>query len=207
MSLPNYRITFLHSKECDYWGKNRRGLQAESCPTFREWADQYYPIIAECLSRIRYIGINDVWWFHEPFIEITWLTDEPEKAEKAFAVVEAYLSMMGITDYHRHYPTGGQFADWFCVNEEERLFGAKRHVLSAQWVLLYRQHQQAVDTGMGVRAQVGRTIHTICNPLGLNYKDEAKICFSRGLICLLFCWLPFSKARWVYKHVFRQPYP
>lgn len=207
MSLPNYRITFYHDREVDYWGRNRRGLQAESFPTFRQWADERYPLIEACIARIRMLGIEHVWWFHEPFIEITWLCDDPARAELAFIEVETFLTLNGVTDARRHPPSNGQFADWFCRNEEERLFGAKRHALSAQWVQLYREHQGAVDSGMGVRAQVGRTIHTICNPLGLNYIEEAKVCFSRGLICLLFRWLPFKRAVWIYKTIFRQQYP
>lgn len=206
MSLPNYRITFYHDRQCDYWGKNRRKLQAESYPTFRQWADEHYPIIKGCLGRARLHGVPDVWWFHEPFIEITWLCDDPARAEHLFAHLEAYLAAEGVTDARRHYPSNGQFADWFCRNEEERLFGAKRHALSARWVELYREHQGPVDAGMGVRAQVGRTIHTICNPLGLNYTEEAKVCFARGALCVLFRFLPFNKAVWIYKHILRQTY-
>ncbi len=207
MSLPNYRLTFLHDKQCDYWGKNRCSLQAESYPTFQQWADEHWSTIELCLDEVRAQGIKDVWFFHEPFIEITWLCYDAAQSEATFAAIERNLVALGITDARRHYPTNGQFADWFCRNEGERRFGAKRHALSCQWVELYREHKEAVDTGMGVRAQVGRTIHTICNPLGLNYIDEAKICFSRGLICLLFRWFPFPKAVWIYKHVFRQAYP
>ncbi len=205
--MNNYRITYHHNRECDYWGRNQRKLQAESHPGFRQWADEHYPLIKTVIDRIRGWGVKHVWWFHEPFIEITWLSDDPVISEAIFADVEALLSEHGVTDMQRHPPANGSFGEWFCRNEREREFGAKRYALAAQWVELYREYQPAVDAGMGVQCQVGRTVHAICNPLGLNYLDEAKICFSRGLICVLFRFLPFAKAVWVYKRVFRQDYP
>lgn len=204
--MNNYRITFHHNLDCDYWGTNKRKLQAESYPNFNQWASRHWPVIKTCLGIVRQSGIQHVWFFHEPFIEITWLSDDPLASERAWVALEAYLTSMGVTDFHRHPPANGNFGEWFCRNEREREFGAKRYALASQWVELYREYQDAVDTGMGVKAQVGRTVHGICNPLGLNYWDEAKICFSRGLICVLFRFLPFAKAVWIYKHIFRQTY-
>ena len=103
-------------------------------------------------------------------------------------------------------PANGSFVDWFCVGENEKEFGGKRHDLSRQFVELYNEYKDSVDNGKGLKEQVKRTIHTICNPLGLNYMDEAYICFSRGLICVLFRFFSFNKAVWIYKNIFRQKY-
>ncbi len=204
--MNNYRITYHHNRECDYWGKNKRKLQAESHPNFRAWANEHYPLIKDIIAVIRAHGVRHVWWFHEPFIEITWLCDDPAVSDSIFDAVDGMLKDRGVTDMQRHPPANGNFGEWFCRNEREREFGAKRYALASQWVELYREYQADVDSGMGVHAQVGRTVHGICNPLGLNYWDEAKVCFSRGLICVLFRFLPFARAVWVYKNIFRQVY-
>jgi hypothetical protein len=205
--MNNYRITFLHDKQCDYWGKNPRGLQAEAHVGFRAWADEHWAYVKKCLDIVRSEGIQYVWFFHEPFIEVTWLCDNRDTSLAAFTRLEAYLDSVGITDYRRHFPENGKFADWYCRNEREREFGAKCHSLCAQWVELYREYKEDVDRGMGLDGQVKRTIHRISNPAGINYIEEAKCCFSRGLICVLFRLLPFNKAVWVYKKVLRQDYP
>lgn len=85
-------------------------------------------------------------------------------------------------------------------------FGGRRHAICTNWIQNYMQHKDGVDGGKGLEEQVKRTIHTLCNPLGLNYLKEAKICFSRGLICLLFRFFKFSTAVWIYTKVFRQRY-
>ena len=56
--MNNYRITYHHARECDYWGHNKRGLQAESHPHFRAWADEHYPVIAALLAMIRAHGVE-----------------------------------------------------------------------------------------------------------------------------------------------------
>lgn len=201
--MPSYRATFLHSVECDYWGTNKRKLQAESYLNFHQLHVKYYHIIKKIKKYAHTtVGIEDFWHFYEPHIEITWMSDETQ-AKKLYKFIEKVLKEEGITDLKKEQGMG---EDWFCLSALEREFGGKRHALSSDFVDLVDNYGSSIETGKGIHAQVGRTIHTICNPLGINYWDEAKICFSRGLICVLFRFFEFSKAVWIFKNIFRQKY-
>lgn len=199
-----YRATFLHEVECDYWGNNKKGLQAESYLNFKMLHEKYYPIIKKIRERAKEIGIKYIWHFYEPYIEITWYST-PAQAQGLYRVIKTILAKEGIKAEIQK-PTGDGMADWFCMNDQEREFGGKRHALSAEFVALVDEYKDDIEKGKGVNEQIKRTIHTICNPLGINYIDEAKICFSRGLICVLFRFFEFKRAVWIYKNLFRQKY-
>jgi len=199
-----YRATFLHEIECDYWGSNKKGLQPESYLNFKTLHEKYYPMIRRIRERAKDIGVKYIWHFYEPYIEITWYST-PEQAEEVYKAIEKTLAESSIKTKIEK-PTGDGMADWFCMNDQEREFGGKRHALSAEFVSLVYEYRGAIESGKGINEQVKRTIHTICNPLGINYIDEAKICFSRGLVCVLFRFFSFKNAVWIYKNIFRQKY-
>ena len=134
-----------------------------------------YPIIKHIKELARQADITNFWYFYEPCIEITWLSDDSKKSEILFEEIEKYLKSLMIVDYRRKYPKDGEFADWFCCSEEEREFGAKRHSLCSDFVDLYHEYKDSIDNGKGLRKQIERTIHTLCNPLGISYKDEYKL--------------------------------
>lgn len=198
--MNNYRITFAHHLQI----KKGKLLQAEAYDYFKD-SLKYYPVVEKILEKAKEIGIKDIWFFYEPYIEITWLSDKDQSNELFHAAVQVCLDN-NIDDWKMLTPENGDFGEWFCESEEEREFGAKRYSLCRQFVQLYNKYKEPVDKGKGLRKQVERTIHGLCNPLGLTYWEEAKLCFSRGLICLLFIFLPFEKAVYVYKNVFRQKY-
>lgn len=200
--MQTYRATFLHSIECDYWGNNPRSLQAESYLNFPMVHAKYYRLVKEIKDKAKGFGIIDFWYFYEPHVELTWFSDE-EQANKLYAEIELIMTREKITDLKKEQGMG---ADWFCCNDGEREFGGKRHAFSSDFVDLIEKYRNNIEAGKGVHEQVKRTIHTICNPLGINYWDEAKICFSRGLICVLFRIFSFNKAVWIYKKIFRQKY-
>jgi hypothetical protein len=199
-----YRATFLHDIECDYWGNNPKKLQAESFVTFRTLHEKFYPIIRSIREQAKDLGVKYIWHFYEPYIEITWYST-PEQALEVYGIIKKVLRECGLSD-DIEMPTGKDMADWFCHNDKEREFGGKRHALCGEFVQLIDEYKDAIKEGKGVEEQVKRTIHTICNPLGLNYIDEAKICFSRGLICILFRFFNFNRAVWIYRNIFRQKY-
>jgi hypothetical protein len=204
--MNNYRVTFLHSVNCDYWGTNKKGLQAESYVNFSQLHEKYYrKFVIPIREAAKNLGIHSIWCFYEPFIEITWIATE-EQSNALFRDIDNLLMENNITDCHKYTPKDGNFAEWFCNNELERSFGAERYGICAQLVKLFYVYECPIKDGKGKREQVKRTIHGLCNPLGLNYKDEAYICFSRGLICLLFVFFDFKKAVWIYKNIFRQKY-
>lgn len=199
--MNNYRIEFLFpDSKVNYY-------QAESYENFKELAEKYYPIVRHIKGLAWDKNIHNIWHFYEPHVEITWVDrDDDYISNKLFDEIENYLKSIGINDYKRKYPKDGEFSDWFCTSDREREFGAKRHALCSEFVDLYNGYKKDIDEGKGLRKQVERTIHTLCNPLGIDYKTEAKLCFSRGLICLLFCYLSFDNAVWVYRKIFRQEY-
>ena len=183
-----------------------KGLQAEASPDFAEVHKKLFPVIRDICDEARLYGIRYIWHFYEPYAEITWYAnDTTPDANRLF---EGWLKKkVEAAGYHDvEFQGGEQLADWFCLNEREREFGGKRHDLCNQFVTLVEEYRDAIEAGKGVHQQVKRTIHTICNPLGIGYWEEAKICFSRGLICLLFKVLPFKRAVWVYTKIFRQSY-
>jgi len=199
-----FRANFLGEVECDYWGNNKRNLQAESYMDFSDLHERYYPLIKEVRQKAKKIGIKYIWHFYEPYIEITWYSSNAQ-AKQVYSIIEKALASRGIKTKIEK-PTGDGMADWFCNNDREREFGGKRHALSGEFVALINEYEEDINRGKGVNEQVKRTIHTICNPLGINYIDEAKICFSRGLICVLFRFFKFKTAVWIYKNIFRQKY-
>lgn len=202
--MNNYRVVIPLDKSCNYWGK--KNLQAESSYTFPEVYKRYYYAVKSLRTIAKSLGIQKIWCFFEPDIEITWIsTDEQAKVlidllESVYKFSDSKLKMTITT------PKDGQFAEWFGNNPEELEFGAHRYAICADLVDLFDSYKHSIKDGKGVKKQVERTIHAICNPLGLNYMDEAKICFSRGLICLLFRFFSFKKAVWIYKNIFRQKY-
>jgi hypothetical protein len=199
-----FRATFLHEIDCDYWGNNKKKLQAESYLNFHTLHKKYYPLIKEIREKAKKAGVKYIWHFYEPYIEITWYGTDAQAAI-VYKIIEWALIRRNIKTKIEK-PTGDGMADWFCNNVEEREFGGKRHALSAEFVALINEYEDAIVLGKGVNEQVKRTIHTICNPLGINYIDEAKICFSRGLVCVLFRFFNFKNAVWIYKNIFRQKY-
>lgn len=204
--MQAYRITFCHDVECNYWGKNKKQLQAESYLNFSELHDHFYPIIDGIKLRAKNYGIPYIWYFYEPFVEITWFGIDKKTNEFFLESVKRLLNSYAIFDIHEHESENGEIIDWFCENENEREFGGKIHSKCSEIAELFYQYNKDIKNGKGKKEQVKRTIHRICNPIGLNYLDEAYICFSRGLICLLFKFFSFKKAIWIYKNIFRQKY-
>ncbi len=166
---------------------------------------KYYPLIREIRATAKGIGIESIWYFYEPYIEITWLGTE-EQSELLFKSIDMVCNHYGFDHVDKLRPKDGNFGDWFCHSENEREFGCKTHSLCADFADLCHTYQHSIELGNGLREQVKRTIHRMCNPLNLSYKDEAYICFSRGLICLLFIFFKFNRAVWIYRKIFRQKY-
>lgn len=162
------------------------------------------------VSRIKALacdyGIENIWHFYEPYIEITWLNDNVKQNQQFINALWGVLESENIKDGTITLNAPDQWADWFCKNEHERYFGALIHSHCSKMATLFDVYSYHIRNGKGKKEQVKRTIHRLCNPLGLNYMEEAGICFSRGLICLLFCFFSFKKAVWIYTKIFRQKY-
>ena len=175
--------------------------------TVEEAPKIFYNIIRHIKNLANEADINQIWYFYEPHVEVTWLSDDEHKSNIFLKEIERYLGSLNIfNEWRVKTPKDGEFADWWGKNTEENIFGAKVHVLCSKFVDLYEDNKEVVDNGRGLRKQVERTIHRLCNPLGIDYLEEAKLCFSRGLICLLFTMFSFERAVWIYRNIFRQDY-
>ncbi len=197
--MNNYRIEYGKSVECSYWNKSK-GLQAESVPNFRDLPKKFWPDLSSIYAKAAELGIKYIWHFYEPYVELTWLSDDVEASEK---LIEYVKSIIDYDDINVRRPADGVFADWYCTSEREREFGAKRHALCAEWVKLYNEYKDAVDNGKGLEFQVARTIHTLANPLGLNYQDEGRFCFRRGVAAFLYRYFSYGTSQFICKKILR----
>ena len=171
-----------------------------------DFAVKDYPIIREILQLSKQYNIMHIWFFYEPHPEITWLCDNEKDSERLMEDIRLVLINNNITNFKFKTPSDGDFADWWGRNDKENEFGGKVQSYCTDIVALFEDNKELIQNGRGIRKQVERTIHRLCNPLGISYLEEAKICFSRGLICLLFTLFPFNKAVWIYRNIFRQDY-
>lgn len=191
--MNNYRITFHHEDHgIDYW----KDFGA---------AKKFFPIVRQIFDVLVRHEVKLYWFFYEPFVEITWI-DDGDKFKDIQSEIEPILFAAKISDEKWSTPANGNFADWFCDSPEEMEFGAKRHALSTQYVLLCDEYADAIQKGKGVERQLSRTIHTIANPLTLNFKAEARLCLRRGVACALFSIFPHKVAVWIFRHIFFQKY-
>jgi hypothetical protein len=207
--MNNYRVTFSYGdldslSHISYWNESKP-LSKTYKTNFVDLPNLYWPIIEKILKEAKHYGIEYIWVHYEPHVEITWISENEETSK----ILYNYISNI-CTNYYidncKFYEPKDFHADWFCKSDDERVFGTKRMDICRQFIQAYNEHKKSVDEGCSLEGQIKRLIHTLCNPLGLNYMDEAKICFSRGLICLLFRYFGFSKAVWIYEKIFRQRY-
>lgn len=177
--LESYRIVAANVLKtvCNYSGNT--GF------TFRNVHETFYPIILRIKKRARKLGVKYFWHFYEPYIEITWMSDKTS-AEKLFKYakrefkkinVKDAMFQVGLKDY------GGP--DWYGNSGDELLFGAKRHAASSDLIEYLYEHRDSISKGKGIEAQIQRTIHTICNPHGINFEGESRICFRQAWNCYL----------------------
>ncbi len=199
--MNNYRVEYGRAIEIDYWNKTKKGLQAEASINFRDVPAKFYPELSKIYAEATRLGIKYIWHFYEPYVEMTWLSDDEKASEDLIVFIWDLVGYYGDLKVIR--PKDGVFADWYCTSEREREFGAKRHALCAEWVKLYNEYKDCVDAGKGMEFQFARTIHTLANPLGLNYTDEAYLCWRRCVSSVLFKYLSYNKALFVFHKILR----
>lgn len=170
----NYRVTF-GGEQIDY----RNGF--EECR-------KYFPVIKRIRATAKEDGIEDIWWFFEPFVEITWI--DRRKDGPFLDTVAFILHDEGIVRYKTFSPTDGQFADWFGKTPQERRLGYKRYAKLAELSEMLLENQDIIEEGMGFDAHLTRCTHTIANQLGMNYMDEGMALFKRSILCFLYFFAP-----------------
>jgi hypothetical protein len=189
--MQNYRVTF-GGEQIDYHSN------FAACRG-------YWPIIKAVLDILRTHGIEEAWWFFEPYVEITWLCDDKERAEKAMVAVSGLLESEQYK-YQKFTPDDGIFGDWHGLTPEEREFGAKRYAALAKTSTHYYENLGIIEGGMGVEKHFARATHVLANQLGLNYEAEGIALLKRGFLCILFYHLGHQKAVDTYEKLFKEKY-
>lgn len=189
--MQNYRVTF-GGEAIDY----RSNFAA---------CRGYWPMIKSILDVLREYGIEEAWWFFEPYVEITWLCNDPEKAPWAFTAVCELLETEKI-EYKKFTPADGIFGDWYGLTPEEREFGAKRYAALAKTSEHYYENLETIEAGMGVEKHFVRATHVLANQLGLNYEAEGIALIKRGMLCLMMYNLGHQPAVDMYEKMFKEKY-
>ena len=185
--LSNYRVTF-GGENIDYKSN------------FAECRQQMSNI-QKIILKLKEYDVENVWWFFEPYVEITWLSPNGEPLR----AIKILLEELGIK-YTISTPENGQIADWYCNSENEREFGAKSYAKSAELAMLFYEWDDSIEMGKGLENHYLRRCHVLANQLALNYKQEGTLLIKRGVLCLLFWFLGHRKAVWIYTKILRQKY-
>lgn len=182
-----YRVCF-GGEEIDY-KSNFKGVR------------DYYPVIKDIINILKFNRVENIWWFFEPYVEITWISDSDSGME---AVKEAFGTF--VSNFRATIAPDVGLADWYCNSDHERRFGIQAYTASAALATEFYEYDQAIRDGKGWENQLMRRFHVLCNQLGYNYKEEGKLLIKRGVLALLFWFLGHHKAVWIYTKILRQKY-
>jgi len=165
---------------------------------------KYYPIIKDIMdaSEDPRWGIKHIWWFFEPYVEITWIAND----DWFINVVVDILASHGIYDYREKTPADGFFADWYGMSPAERKFGYKRYAELRKVSQVFYDNEKAFADQIGWEKHYMRCTHVLANQMGLNYVDEAVTLFKRSIFCFLAMKLGNIYAMEMYEKVFKEPY-
>lgn len=168
-----YRVTFQDQARSYYSG-------------FQDAGNAMYPTIRRIIENAEQRGIKDIWWFLEPYAEVTWHAED----DSFLAVVKEIVQQDKMdTAHYREFKPGGpgdRFDNWFGKNSREidastTTYAEIRKVSQA---LLDNKH--VFEDGLSLDAHYQRTLHVLANQMGMNYLDEGFACFKHGLISLGF---------------------
>lgn len=189
--MQNYRVTF-GGDNIDYHSN---------------FADcrSYWPKVSAILDILKMHGIDEAWWFFEPYAEVTWLCEDADKATIVMNVVSAFLTNHGI-EHKKFTPADGVFGDWHGLTPEERLFGANRYAAIAKTSQCYYENMDTIKAGMGLEKHFARATHVLANQLGMNYEEEGIALLKRGFLAILFWNLGHEKAVTTYEKLFKEKY-
>lgn len=170
------------------------------------------------------------WFFYEPWLEINvlFLPDNEDELIRFKTMMRSFKRIMieRVCYYFflskKEYnfmiqadviekPTKSPDPDWYCNNKNEMCFGALRyhHCSEITKMMLNENFKINSPESLGVEAQISRTIHPLCNNMGLLWIDEMKICLRRGFLIMLFLICGFNRrnrVKWIWEKIFRQKY-
>jgi hypothetical protein len=190
MQINNFRIIFGGEK-IDYRSN------------FKD-CRKYWMIIKEILECSKKINIPiDMWFFYEPYVEITWVEYHNDYKTPAMPCIsgvyeDCYISYLkplileilskyDIVDYVFYSPVHGNFTDWYFKKgcEKEKEFGYKRYAKIAELSKLYYEYMDEIKNGKGLEGHYVRSCHVLANQLALNYYLEGKYLLKRSIVCFL----------------------
>lgn len=189
MHLKNYRIIIDENEKYSVDYKD----SFESCR-------KYYSLLQEIIQLANEWNIDTLWWFFEPYLEITWMAEN----NNFESILDTWLLNNNIN--HRVVHKLGFYADWYGNNEDELRFGYNTYCLSAKIANLFYKHEKNIKKGKGIENQYVRRCHVLANQLGFNYKKEGILLFKRAILCWLFWFVGHKKAVWIYTRILRQKY-
>ncbi len=183
--MNNYRVTF---------GNDNVEYKKNFIDCRKSW-----PVIKLILNAAKKNGIEYIWFFFEPCVEITWIQND---SSNFLFVVKDLLSYNNIDKYKVYTPEDGNFADWFGSTPEELEFGYKRYSKASELVALMYENEDIINKGMGLSDHFTRCTHALANPLGLDYLKEGTALFKRSILCLLYWHFPSDAAIKIHEELF-----
>lgn len=135
-------------------------------------------------------GVSHLWWFFEPYAEVTWMSTDETFLETAKQIVEED----GYTLYWTKTPDDGYFANWYGADVREQIYGTYYYAACANASAILLKNQEGFEDGIGLKNHYGRLLHTLANQQGLNYWHEGVACVKHGLLCL---GVYFFKPTWI----------
>lgn len=133
-----------------------------------------------------------IWWFFEPFAEVTWIASDDSFLEEARRIVEED----GYTIKSTATPKDGSFYNWYGSSPEEAGLVAYYYSTIAATSRFMLDNKETLENGIGLKNHYGRCLHTLANQLGMNYYHEGIASLKHGLLCLSFV---FFKPTFIHK--------
>ena len=171
--LKNFRINiFIKNNGINYM-KN-----------FGDFKDVYMPLVKEIFDIAKKHEINNIWYFAEPHLELTWIGYNPEFITELGDFLHEYSKKQPI-GLNCKTPTDGYFPSWYGKNYGELEFNWKCHVLESKIALLFHEYKKDISAGLGINRHYQRMCHILACQLALNFKDEAVQAFHHFIYCSL----------------------
>lgn len=144
-----------------------------------------YPVIKELIDLAATHGIEHIWWFFEPYAEVTWYAENDEFLQAARALcadrkLDKHLIKCLV-------PDDGDFFNWYGLDTDEIEASGRSYAEIRKVAQVFLDNRNSL--GMGLANHYERTLHVLANQLGMNYFDEGWSCLKQGLTCMAFYFL------------------
>lgn len=150
-----------------------------------------FPTIRKLILASRgYSSVQYIWWFFEPYAEVTWIATDDTFLEEARRIVEED----GYQIISTGTPSDGSFYNWYGSTSDERGMVAYYYASLGATSRFILDNKDDLDNGIGLKNHYGRCLHVLANQQGMNYWHEGVACLKHGILCLS---IFFFKPTWV----------